>query len=265
MTTPSTTKLKVGVLGGKGLLGGGLVSFLGRDWQIFPIDKDNYHQMIGQEFDLLVNANGNSRRFWANQNPLEDFEASTLSVYKSLHDFKFKKYLYISSSDVYPDHGNPALAREDEPIDPNLLSPYGLHKYLSEKIIQNRVGDWLILRSSLILGPGLKKGPFYDIITGNPLFISLDSRIQIITVSALARTIKFLLSRSVSKEIFNVGGKGIFSFNKVSQFFSNPVSVSPEAEVQTYEMNVEKVNGLYPLKNSEDYLKEFLIEHGEKI
>ena len=265
MNTPSSTNFKIGILGGKGLLGGDLVSFFGVDRKVFPIDRDNYDQMVSQKFDLLINANGNSKRFWANEHPLEDFEASTFSVYKSLRDFQFKKYLYISSSDVYPNHEDPSLTKEDQDINPALLSPYGFHKYLSEKIVQNRAADWVILRSSLILGEGLKKGPFYDIMTCNPLFITLDSQLQIITTQAVAQIIEALLSQSVSNKVFNVGGKGTFSFLKTSDFFPNPITVSDQAKPQVYKMNVEKISDLYPLKTSEEYLKDFLIRHGKKV
>ena len=85
----------IAVLGGRGMLGSDLVKFLGEFYKVIAIDKENYSQYLGKSFDVLINANGNSRKFWADQNLFLDFEASTISVYKSLFDFKFKKYIYI--------------------------------------------------------------------------------------------------------------------------------------------------------------------------
>ncbi len=100
----------IGILGANGNLGSDLARFLGDKFNVSSITKENYNDTRGKVFDVLVNANGNSRRFWANQNVLGDFSASTVSVYNSLFDFGFKKYIYISSSDVYEDHSSPLSA-----------------------------------------------------------------------------------------------------------------------------------------------------------
>src|SRR5262245_31827752 len=95
----------IGILGGGGMLGSDLAEyFKARGHHVVAIDRDNYSTQRGAQFDILINANGNSRRFWANEHPLEDFEASTVSVYRSLVDFTFNFYIYISSSDVYERH-----------------------------------------------------------------------------------------------------------------------------------------------------------------
>lgn len=239
------------------MLGSDLAAFLSESYHIDAIDLDDYAGCAGNYYDILVNANGNSRRFWANQNPLEDFSASTLSVYKSLFDFKFNKYIYISSSDVYPDHTGPSTAREDVEIDSQKLSPYGLHKYLSEEIIRNRCNDYLILRMSMMLGRSLRKGPFYDILHGNELLVTLDSRLQLITTRAVAEVIKKLMSEDVNNEAFNVGGRGVFDFRNVKKYFDVPLRFAPAAETQVYEMDVAKISKLCTLKTSEEYLNDF--------
>ncbi|MBI3589613.1 MAG: NAD-dependent epimerase/dehydratase family protein [Candidatus Liptonbacteria bacterium] len=257
-------KLTIGILGGRGMLGSDLVKFLGEHHQTTAIDKDNYSEFQGQEFDVLVNANGNSRRFWANQNILEDFEASTTSVYKSLFDFKFGKYIYISSSDVYPNHSHLDHTREDIFIDPKILSPYGLHKYLSEIIVSNHTQDFLILRCSMMLGQNLKKGPVHDILQNQPLFVTEDSRLQMITTKGVAEVIEELLRRPVKKEVFNVGGRGTVDFQSISQYFGKNISFAKEAKCQIYEMPTLKLASLippYPLKTSDEYLREFLSTH----
>ncbi len=253
----------IAVLGGRGMLGSDLVRFLAKKFPLEAIDLDNYENCCGQEFDVLVNANGNSRRFWANTHPLEDFEASTVSVYRSVLDFKFKKYVYISSSDVYPEHGKPATTKETQVIDYSKLPPYGLHKYLSEELVRNRGRDFLILRLALILGRSLKKGPIYDILVGQPLFITKDSRLQIITTRAIAEIIEKLVAENISNEVFNLGGRGTFSFKKAEEVFQKTIAVSPEAQLQEYEMEVTKLGKIYALKTSEDYLKEFLDSYGK--
>ena len=57
-------------------------------------------------------------------------------------------------------------------------------------IIKKYSKKFLILRPSTILGTNLKKGPVYDILQGNPLFITTNSSLQIITTFTIAKIIK---------------------------------------------------------------------------
>ncbi len=242
------------------MLGSDLVRYLGKSFRVIGIHKGNYQDHIGDAFDIIINANGNSRRFWANTHPIEDFKASTESVYRSLVDFSCGIYIYISSSDVYDRHASPHHTKEDIPISMNRLSPYGLHKYFSEFLVQKYTSKHLIFRSCMILGSNLRKGPFYDIYHHQPLFITKDSRLQMITSREIANIIPFLLSKGIYRQIFNIGGRGSFSFHDIETYVHVPVTYSSDSETQEYEMSVAKILKHYPLKTSEEYLREFL--HG---
>lgn len=244
------------------MLGSDLVRYFRDYFQITAINKENYDVHIGKSFDVLINANGNSKRFWANKNPQDDFLASTVSVYQSIFDFPCDTYIYISSPDVYEHHTSPDYTKESQEIDPKNLQPYGFNKYLAELIIKKHKKKFLILRSSMMLGLGLKKGPFYDIVHGNPLFITSETRLQLITTHALAEIIKILLDKHVLNVMLNVGGIGTFAFVKINEYFKKNIHVSPDAERQIYEMSVEKIKHLYPpLKTSEEYLRDFLKDY----
>lgn len=248
----------IGVLGGKGMLGSDLVEFLGKDFETKAIDKENYNEHRGAAFDLFINANGNSRRFWANEHPMEDFEASTISVHKSLFDFQFEKYIYISSPDVYENPGDPESAKENQNISPRHLSHYGFHKYLSERIVEHYVNNYLILRPAAMVGKGLKKGPVYDILHDEPLFITSESQIQFITTSEVAKVIQALISASIKKETFNVGGRGAVPVGRIAELAGKRLTAKDGVEEQHYEMAVEKIEKFFPIRTSEEYLKEFL-------
>lgn len=250
---------KLAIIGGNGMLGSDLVSNLSPYFVVASITKDNYSQYIQTEFDVVINVNGNSKRFWANQNPQDDFVASTASVYRSVFDFPCDIYIYFSSPNVYKNHTSPKYTSESELINSAGLFPYGFNKYLSELIVKKYKSKFLIFRSSMILGTTLKKGPFYDISQGRPLYISRESHLQLITTQAIAKIIRDLLDKSVTNEIINIGGIGSFSFSKIEDYFNKEIQVLPEAETQIYEMNVEKLKLLYPsLKTTEEYLQEFL-------
>lgn len=254
--------MKLAVLGAKGLLGSDLVNYLSEIFDITPITRQNYDSKKGKKFDLFINANGNSKRYWALQNVYQDFESSTQSVYKTLFDFKFEKYIYISSVDVYPDPSGVNTTLESDRIDITKQNVYGFHKYLSEQIVRKNIAKWLILRPSSILGNKLNKGPIYDVLNRKPLFITLDSRLQYITTKAISDLIVNLHALKVTNEIFNVGGIGTYDFADIQSLTNNKVSVSREAKKQQYEMDINKVKKIYPsLLTSEDYLKRFLNEY----
>jgi len=254
----------VAVLGGRGMLGSDLVEFLSERYKVTIIDRDNYDQYKGKSFDVLINANGNSRKFWADQNPFLDFEASTISVVKSLFNFKFKKYIYISSVYLYEDFSQKEVkvftkeAFEDKDLNIIKLSPYSLHKYLSEQIVKRYASDYLIMRCSMMIGKRAKKGPIFDILNDQPLFITLSSKLQLITTEAVANALHVLISKNKKGEIFNIGGNGAFDFKKAEKYFSRKIKVSPGAKKQEIEQNIYKLSKFFKLKTSEEYLKEFI-------
>lgn len=249
---------KVAIIGSNGMLGSDLVTYLRSYYTVTAINRDNYASYCNKTFDIVVNANGNSKRFWANKNIIEDFALSTTSVYKSLFDFYADCYIYISTSDVYENHSSPLSTKENQKINSKKLSPYGFHKYLSELIVKKYSKNYVILRSSLMLGTKLKKGPLHDILEKKPLFISKQSKLQMITTKEIARCIQFFVEKKIMNKTFNIGGKNVVPFKDIHKFFNFPVLFSKDAEKQHYEMNVSKLHTIYPLKTSQIYLQDFL-------
>lgn len=253
--------MKIAIIGANGMLGSDLVTYLKPYFTITAITRENYDSFLRRNFDIVVNANGNSKRFWANNNILDDFTSSTMSVYKSIIDFPTNQYIYISTSDVYPNHTSSRYTKETQRIETEKLSPYGLHKYLSEVIIKNHSKNYLILRCSMMLGSKLRKGPLYDILHKQPLFIAKESALQMITTKEVAQCILFLVKMKIKDKTFNVGGKGAVSFTDIKKFVALPVFFSKNAEKQEYEMNISRLHSLYPLKTSKSYLRDYLAEY----
>src|SRR3989442_1009750 len=96
------------VLGGTGLIGSAVCErFRSHGHSVVCIGSKNYQSSVGAEADVLINCNGNSYRYKAAQSPRWDFEASVLSVEKSLFDFKAGYYIYFSTVDVYHELADP--------------------------------------------------------------------------------------------------------------------------------------------------------------
>lgn len=244
------------------MIGSDLIRYLDKKFKITPITRENYQTHIRSSFDIIINANGNSKRFWANQNPLKDFSASTVSVYNSLFDFSCKTYIYISSLDVYEKHSNPKFTKEEGIVDPSKLQPYGFNKYMSELIVKKYNKRYLILRCPLVLGKNLKKGPIFDILQNNPLFVTHETKLTLITTQAIAEIIEILIKKTVLNQTINIGGIGTFSFKKAQKYFNKKIHVLDKTEKQVYTINVDKIKKLYPtLKSSEEYLQNYLKDY----
>src|SRR5262249_8717879 len=135
------------VLGGNGFVGSGFARTLrakGRQFEI--VTRSNYPSYVGRACDILINANGNSKKFLAKDDPKFEFHASVASVRNSLADFRYDKYVFLSTGDVYPDRSSPKSTHEDAVIDVSKQSPYGFHKYLAELCVRHAAGSWLIVR-----------------------------------------------------------------------------------------------------------------------
>ncbi len=247
------------IIGSQGMVGSDLARYLKPNFdKVVEIDRENYSKFRGNNFDVVVNANGNSNKLWANENVLGDFEASTISVYKTLFDFPCNTYVYISSADTYENHTSKKFTLESKAINPQNLSTYGFHKYLSECIVRNFTKNYLILRCPMMLGTKLKKGPIYDILHGSQIFVSSESCFQMITTKELSQIIYFLLAQNVTREIFNIGGRGTVLLSKINKYLKRSVAFPKDAQTQKYEMNVSKLHRIYPLKTSGKYLQDLL-------
>ncbi len=253
--------MKVAVLGGKGFVGSALVRHC--ENQRIPcdcIDLDNYAEYSGNSYNLLVNAAGESRKYQVNRDPLGDLRYSLEPLLKSFSDFSFSGYVYISSIDVYPDCSHPDRNLEDTEIDISRLSHYGFHKFLGEKMVEHHCPSWLIVRLGGVLGPGLKKNPVYDLLHDQPLRVHIDSRYQYLSTDTAADAVLDLAGRGIEGGTFNLCGTGTVSLREIRKWLGKtPDYASPDPPREIYEVNNEKVSGLFPIPESRATAREFVL------
>jgi nucleoside-diphosphate-sugar epimerase len=234
---------EVFILGGAGLVGSAVAracEAAGRPFTV--IGRENYAAMRGRACEVFVNANGSSRKLLAGREPLVDFDANVRSVRSSLADFRFRRYLHVSSCDVYADCGSPATTQEDAAVDPASQSAYGFHKWLAEQCVRHVAPDWLILRFGGFVGPGLRKNAIFDILNGGPLYLDPDSELQFLHTDRAASMLFQLLESGVRNEVFNVCGKGVVRLREVMALAPGPIDVQPGSPRVRYEVSLDKMS-----------------------
>ena len=249
------------ILGGHGLVGSAFARHCQRTGRPYTIlDRQNRASYAGRACDVFVNANGNSSKLLATREPLEDFDASVRSVGASLRDFAFRRYVLISSCDVYPDCSSPETTRESRQLDPGLQSAYGFHKLLAEQCVRHAAADWLILRCGGFVGPGLKKNPIYDVLHGGPLYLDPASELQFLHTDRAAEITFELLDRGVRREVFNLCGSGVVALREVTALERSPVPVQPGSPRVRYDVALEKILALVDLPETRPAVLAFVRE-----
>ncbi len=247
------------ILGGNGFVGSAFSRYLkvtGREYRV--IDRARYDELSGTECDVLINANGNSKKFLAKDDPKGEFQASVTTVRNSLVDFKFRKYVFLSTSDIYPDCSVTESTTEDTPIDIAAQSPYGFHKYLAEQCVRHAAKNWLIVRQGGFVGEGMKKNAVYDVLHGEKLWVHPESRFQFINTDDSARVIMSLVDADVQGEIFNLTAMDTISVREIMDLAGRAIPHDPNAKAVRYEISTTKVASRVQLPNTFDTVGAFL-------
>lgn len=252
------------VIGGNGFVGSAFVRLLQvRDVPHSVVTRANFDSLRGTACEILVNANGNSKKYISDREPMTDFDMSVRSVADSLHAFKSDHYVLLSSGDVYADPSAPQHTREDSAIDLAALSRYGRHKRLAEELVAAEHVSWLILRMGGFVGPGLKKNAIYDILHGAPLWLTLDSALQFISTDRAAALAWRLVERGVRREIVNFGARGIVSLRDVCDWAGSTSEVKEGARHVRYELNLDELERLAgeSLPRTHDEVRTFVAQY----
>lgn len=255
------------ILGGGGFVGSALARHCAaQGWDHRVIGRANYGEFVGQSCDLLINANGNSKKFIAVREPKADFEMSVLSVQRSLFDFKFGKYVFFSSADVYPETTSPETTGEDMILDVTKQSRYGFHKHLAEQIVRQGCADWTIFRLGGMVGPNLLKNPIHDMLNADSLFVHPDAEMQFLHTSKVAE-LAFDLHPKLSREILNLVATDPLPLRSIWSLLPGPLrregilDTSPaNAKPFRYEISAKKLEQMASGLETDENLKRYFRE-----
>lgn len=249
------------ILGGGGFVGSAVTRAAAvHGWEATAAGKKDLADLTGTDWDVIINANGNSKKYISDQDPKRDFDLSVQSVAHSLHDFSCRQYVFLSSVDVYADKSDPANNHENCASDPMRLSRYGHHKWLAEELVRFNAPDWLIVRMAGFVGPGLKKNPVYDLLTGATLRVHPDSVYQYQSSDRVADQLFLMLDLNLHKEVVNLAGDGVISLRDIAALIPGAAVIEEETNLRLehYEINIEKVKSLMEIEPSRHAVERFV-------
>lgn len=125
----------------------------------------NIHQLSGTAHGHMVIAAPQAKKWWANQNPQEDWKAIE-GMLDQLARCSAGRVTLISTIDVL---GSVAGLTERDPPNTEALTPYGLHRLKLEKAVETLFERVLVVRLPGLFGPGLKKNVIFDLVNRNAL------------------------------------------------------------------------------------------------
>ena len=249
------------IIGGNGLVGSAIVDYMNKKNIVHKIiQRENKQDFFGKSCDTLIFANGNALKYKANTEHFFDFLASVSSIVEYMHKIKFKKFIHISTIDVYEKKSDLDLTKEDVVINDFTLDTYGFHKLLAENYVKKYCSNYLIFRLPGLVGKGLKKNPVYDFIQPEKkVMISSNSVLNFINTEFIAESIFKISELGIKNEIFNLASKNSINISNIGKIvgFDSEYTEDAEQHTQNYQINVEKIQKYIDLTRSEDAIEAY--------
>jgi nucleoside-diphosphate-sugar epimerase len=208
---------KIAIIGANGFVGKMLFDVFMETgkYDITTVTRNNYETVKAQNisFDLIIHSAMPSKRWWAANNPLDDFDATVRLTADILYHWKFKKIVLVSSVSARMQTSH----------------PYGRHKHVAEVLVSDYNQDNLIFRLGGLYGQGLDKGVIFDMIEGNEVFMSKDSAFNYIDTK---KATQLMLDNIEEKGIVDIGAKDTITIGDIATHFNLNVSFGNRKEFQ---------------------------------
>ena len=247
------------LIGGKGLIGSAFVRYFKKKKIPYQnITRTNKKKFYNKKCDLLVDCNGNGSKRYGINFPLLDFKASVESVVETLCKIKFKKYLYISSCQVYENLNSYKYSKESFSSNVKKINNYGFNKLVAEYYVKKYSKKYLIIRLPYVIGPKLKRNPFYDILHYKRSFLTLNSKINCIHTDSIAEISMKLIKKKINGT-FNLGSENSLKVSDILKLLNmkqNDLKKNKQTK-DLNKINFKKIQKISKLPNIYDEVKKY--------
>lgn len=183
-------------------------------YSVCGVTRENYNEVKKRSFDIVINSAMPSARFWAKNNPGQDFIETVEKTANLLYAWQFKKFVQIST----------VSARCQ------LDTVYGRHKAAAEKLCD--FSDNLIVRFGPMYSSELKKGVLVDMLEGKKVFVAGESRYCFTPLDFSTRWVVHHLDR---EGIAEVGARNAVALQDVAKHLNSKVEFEGALDHQEIE------------------------------
>jgi nucleoside-diphosphate-sugar epimerase len=184
------------------------------------INSKNIQNYSNHEFDLLVVAAGDGRKWYANQNSKEDIN-HIYKLFLDLKNIKAKKVIYCSTIDIYDNFDNNEFDFQVK------NHAYGINRYWLEQLITSHYKNVSVIRLGALFGKNLRKNLIFDI---------KNNRIDQIEKYNLNSKFQFFNLRHLETLFREVIDKNISFINAISE------PISTKEILETFDFDFSKIN-----------------------
>ncbi len=203
-------------------LGRHLFEFFGGTPYTRVISEKEIKNLKKSGVDIIIHAAFNSTRN-VDSNNLYSYINDNILLTKKILNIPHKKFIFISSVDIYPKNDRKHV--EDEIIDINKISGfYAITKAISEALVINASPNHLILRCSSLLGKYARKNSLVKIIEEDIPIVTLSpkSSLNSILHADVLEFIKLALDKNC-QGIYNLSSSKNISLFEAAKMLSKKV------------------------------------------
>ena len=204
-------KTKCALIGYTGFIGSNLLDF---NKKLIKYNSKNIYKIRNRKFDIVICAGTSSKIWLSKKNPIED-KKKIKNLIDNLQTIKTKKFVLISTSEVYGKKKNCVETNQNLH---NINNNYGLNRLMLENFVEKKFQNNFILRLPIVYGKNFSKNCIYDLINKNEIHkLNGSDLIQIYNVSNLKKDIKFAIKNKINK--LNISSKPIKLSMLANKFF----------------------------------------------
>ncbi len=260
--------MKIGLIGHNGFLGSAFLKIIPNTNEVVCYNRNNELEIL-KDCKIIINANGNSSKVSAEKDPIADFNANaTFTLKLSLFAKEVDALLLHVSSGEANVFAKSIYMKSNPVNDLAQLSNYGLSKAVGEVLVKKYSSRYLIIRPSGLVGPGIKKGPIFDILNDKPLWIHPTSRLSIMRTSTTAQIALELAKKQFDQnslhEEFNLTGENTITLFEASKILNKKLIFEENLPIYNSKIDFKANSRDLSLPFSENELMDFYHEFSKQ-